>query len=725
MSGEPRTIRELKTALDAAGVNYRGLTLKADLLQAYRADLATRKTKRNVHGREPAPRAKSGTPTTIREYREVLGRAGIDYSRLASRSEYKEAYEEWLHRAVSPPSSEANITATGREAKTGAETSVETHVISASRPPAPQSERKSAPKSERKSETKSAVARREAGTRAEIKVEAERLRWEDVTLGAVVRDMRDRTKAFRLVRYIAAGAYGRVWVALPYSLVRTAPAPAPSVAPSSQVMTAVYAEVEAKHAAESVAIKLIWIDPDAQGGLHPETLSEVALQKHLEHPNVLSVITTLTYRGPTQEYLGVVMPLERENLHSALTRWNTDWQEVGRDEDVRRRLRMIRDVGCGVAYMTANGFAHLDLKPQNVLVGANGVGRIADLGMARLVAGAKLGRATDDLVTSWWRPPELWSGLKDYTARVDDWSLGCIVYELAFRLFPFRRDPETGSTMADVGAKLGFPSSFRNLLRRGPTDERVLRPQIELLQTTADAGRTPRTLDLALMPKESDRDYYKTYYGATLYAELWNYLFDLLRVDPRLRRNDGLASPTLFLMYPCRVAPPKHDALMARISDTDAYPVSSYPLIRPLTREYAQFLWNRLVAEKSVPDGEATLWWLATLALACKLMDEPRSAIKVPLEGGIEDALMAALDDPWRGFLIDIDSETRRGRVAPFTVAAPYAPPPPRELPKSSKVGARRKSPSALPASPLSPELPHLTSSPLTPLTPLQPLPPP
>jgi serine/threonine protein kinase len=757
MGDDPATVKDLKAALDANGVDRKGLTLKTDLLRVYRAHVASRIAL--VHP-PMEPNAQSYVPTTIKDYKVALDAAGVDYSKMRLRRDYEAAYQNLINhttdttltskRSLSSVLSGSGAPTTIAEYKAALDAAgvdrtnvrlrrdfkaayenwlntsarhdpTTTRVITLPPPPPPPP-----PTSARRSDPNPVVVLNESkGAISKREQEAERLRWKDATLGTVVRDTRDPNKAYRLVRYLASGTYGQVWVALPDTVVKTTLSISPSVTRPKEMIQAEYAEIETKNAAHRVAIKLLWIDPDSKDGLDAEALSEVALQKHLKHPNVLSVITTLTYRGPTQEYLGVVMPLEKENLGVVLKRWEDDRKRVGMKEDVRRRMRMIRDIGCGVAYMAANGFAHMDLKPANILVSVDGVGRIADLGMSRLVAGAKLGRSPNEIVTTWWRPPELWCGMEDYSAKVDDWSLGCMVYEIAFRVFPFEIDEQTDSTMSDIGAKLGFPNSFRELLRRGPTDAKVLDQQRPLLRATPERQLTPKTLDVALMPIESDRDYYKAYFGGTLYAEIWNYLFDLLRVDPRLRRNDGLGSPTLFGTYPCRVTPPKHDALVTHISDTDAYPARSFKGIRDLTRQYAQFLWNRMVAEKNVPAGETTLWWLATLALACKLMDEADS-IKVPLEGGIEDALMAALDDPWRGFLIDPDSEVRKGRTAPFTVAAPYAPAPPiktvsrpSKSESSTSVPAHRPSLTILRATPPSPTRPYLISSPLTPVSPL------
>jgi len=77
-----------------------------------------------------------------------------------------------------------------------------------------------------------------------------------------------------------------------------------------------------------------------------------------------------------------------------------------------------------------------------------------------------------------------------------------------------------------------------------------------------------------------------------------------------------------------------------------------------------------------------TLWWLGALTLAAKLMDDVRPDFA--FEGDLEDQLLAALDDPWRGFLIDPPTELRKGRHAPFTIDAPYASAPAAVVPQRS-----------------------------------------
>ena len=73
---------------------------------------------------------------------------------------------------------------------------------------------------------------------------------------------------------------------------------------------------------------------------------------------------------------------------------------------------------------------HRDLKPQNLLIDKHGVIKLADFGLARAF-GLPVKTYTHEVVTLWYRAPEILLGQKQYSTPVDIWSIGCIYAEMA------------------------------------------------------------------------------------------------------------------------------------------------------------------------------------------------------------------------------------------------------------------------------------------------------
>lgn len=90
----------------------------------------------------------------------------------------------------------------------------------------------------------------------------------------------------------------------------------------------------------------------------------------------------------------------------------------------------------------AHRIVHRDLKPQNILLDkVKGVLKLADFGLARPYA-IPLRPYTREVVTLWYRCPEILQGQATYSTAVDIWSAGCIFIEMASGVPMFQGDSE-------------------------------------------------------------------------------------------------------------------------------------------------------------------------------------------------------------------------------------------------------------------------------------------
>uniref|UniRef100_A0AAX7TLP8 mitogen-activated protein kinase n=1 Tax=Astatotilapia calliptera TaxID=8154 RepID=A0AAX7TLP8_ASTCA len=97
----------------------------------------------------------------------------------------------------------------------------------------------------------------------------------------------------------------------------------------------------------------------------------------------------------------------------------------------------------GLAYCHRRKVLHRDLKPQNLLINDRGELKLADFGLARAKS-VPTKTYSNEVVTLWYRPPDVLLGSSEYSTQIDMWGVGCIFYEMAAGrpLFP-------GSTVED------------------------------------------------------------------------------------------------------------------------------------------------------------------------------------------------------------------------------------------------------------------------------------
>jgi len=95
----------------------------------------------------------------------------------------------------------------------------------------------------------------------------------------------------------------------------------------------------------------------------------------------------------------------------------------------------------GLEYCHARGVMHRDMKPQNLLVSKDGQLKLADFGLARAFC-PPIRPLTHEVVTLWYRPPEILLGSQTYAPPVDVWACGTILVEMATKRPMFPGDSE-------------------------------------------------------------------------------------------------------------------------------------------------------------------------------------------------------------------------------------------------------------------------------------------
>ncbi len=174
--------------------------------------------------------------------------------------------------------------------------------------------------------------------------------------------------------------------------------------------------------ARQIAIKFIGVDPDPAA--RQRFLMEARAAARIQHPNVVSI-----YRVGE---LG-----DRPYIVSELVR-GAPLSEVARPMAWTRALALAIDLARGLAAAHRRGVVHCDIKPSNVIVTEEGLAKLVDFGLARVLRDGAEDVAGPMVGTPDYMAPEVWSG-KQPTRRSDVYSVGAVVYELLAGAPPFAK----------------------------------------------------------------------------------------------------------------------------------------------------------------------------------------------------------------------------------------------------------------------------------------------
>ncbi|KAF4779714.1 hypothetical protein HER10_EVM0006048 [Colletotrichum scovillei] len=173
-----------------------------------------------------------------------------------------------------------------------------------------------------------------------------------------------------------------------------------------------------------VAIKKIKVQKEYQEGMAPDAVRELKHLQELQHPNIISLLSVFSSKDQNLNLVLEYLPLgDLEMLikDTANVRYGA--------ADIKAWMGMLTR---GVWFCHENFVLHRDIKPNNLLIAADGEVKLADFGLARSFADPYQ-VMTNQVITRWYRPPELLFGAKHYSGAVDVWSVGCVFAELIIR----------------------------------------------------------------------------------------------------------------------------------------------------------------------------------------------------------------------------------------------------------------------------------------------------
>uniref|UniRef100_A0A8C2WM36 mitogen-activated protein kinase n=1 Tax=Cyclopterus lumpus TaxID=8103 RepID=A0A8C2WM36_CYCLU len=158
---------------------------------------------------------------------------------------------------------------------------------------------------------------------------------------------------------------------------------------------------------------------------------ELKMLCFFKHENVLSALDIL--QPPHIDYfeeIYVVTELMQSDLHKIIV----SPQPLSSDHAKVFLYQILR----GLKYLHSAGILHRDIKPGNLLVNSNCVLKICDFGLARVEESDESRHMTQEVVTQYYRAPEILMGSRHYSNSIDIWSVGCIFAELLGRRILFQ-----------------------------------------------------------------------------------------------------------------------------------------------------------------------------------------------------------------------------------------------------------------------------------------------
>ena len=232
---------------------------------------------------------------------------------------------------------------------------------------------------------------------------------------AVPKDLPPGINSFQIGRgqLIGKGSYGRVYLGINLT--------------TGDLLAVKQVEVNQKAAGQ---------DKDKMKEMVAALDQEIDTMQHLEHRNIVQ------YLGCERKEFSISIFLEYISGGSV----GSCLRKNGKFEEslVRSLTRQTLD---GLAYLHDKGVLHRDLKADNILLDVDGTCKISDFGISKKTDNIYGNDITNSMQGSvfWMAPEVVRSEGQGYSAKVDIWSLGCVVLEMFAGRRPWSKEETIGA----------------------------------------------------------------------------------------------------------------------------------------------------------------------------------------------------------------------------------------------------------------------------------------
>lgn len=224
-----------------------------------------------------------------------------------------------------------------------------------------------------------------------------------------------RQPTFRIIRgqLIGKGTYGRVYLGMN--------------ADNGEVLAVKQVEINPRIAGQ---------DKEKIKDMVAALDQEIDTMQHLEHPNIVQ------YLGCERGELSISIYLEYISGGSI----GSCLRKHGKFEESVVKSLTWQTLG-GLSYLHDQGILHRDLKADNILLDLDGSCKISDFGISKKTDNIYGNDSTNSMQGSvfWMAPEVIHSQGQGYSAKVDIWSLGCVVLEMFAGRRPWSKEEAIGA----------------------------------------------------------------------------------------------------------------------------------------------------------------------------------------------------------------------------------------------------------------------------------------